>query len=323
MKYTNHYNLSPEVVRAITKDYYTVEGEKPSDYSVTDLINPIQLTTLKKNFPNDLVVRDVVDLFYSFLGNLSHHILETSHHKDHQSTAEERIYIEIDGVIVSGKIDCYQHKALIDGVQRVPQVRDYKTTKVWNVMKGEHSQWELQTNLYSLLLREDNKPVEKIFITCILFDWKKNETYKQGYPVAPIIDIEINLWGQEDQMNYLKERVRNLEIAKKLNPDELSKEFPCSQEDMWQRFKDYAIIKQGADRATKTFDDYAAARSHFDETKSISDKTHTIERRVSARRRCFEFCDAAKICEQHKKLCKQEGVEHTYPNHDLNIEPLF
>lgn len=323
MKYTNHYNLSPEIVRAITKERYIVEGELPSDYSVTDLVNPIQLTTIKKKYPKDLVVRDVVDLFYSFMGSVSHQILEDAAHPDDESTSEERLYTKIKGVTISGKIDCYQHTAIIDGKERVAQVRDYKTTKVWNIIRGEHKSWEIQTNLYAMLLRENNKPVEELTITCLIFDWKKNETYKKNYPKTPIIDLKMPLWSLEDQLHYTHEKVRNLELAKQLDLQTLAKAYPCSEEDMWQNFKDYAIIKQGADRATKIFDNYAAARSYFDETKSISDKTHTIERRTSVRKRCFEFCDAAKVCEQHKRMCKEEGVPHTYPNHDLDIEPLF
>ena len=104
MKYTNKYGLSPEIVRAITKERYIVEDEAPSDYSISDLINPVQMTTIKKNYPDDLVVRDVVDLFYSFMGSVAHQVLEDAAHEDDQTTVEERLYMKVGDVTISGKL---------------------------------------------------------------------------------------------------------------------------------------------------------------------------------------------------------------------------
>ena len=339
MKYTNRHGLSPEVVRAITKERYIVEDEAPSDYSISDLVNPVQMTTIKKKYPEDLVVRDVVDLFYSFMGSVAHQVLEDSAHEDDQTTVEERLYMKIRDVTISGKLDCYQHEASVlevDGEEiivpydpsiiakrRPPQIRDYKTTKVYNIQKGDHKKWEEQVNCYAVLLIENNKPVEDLTITCLIFDWKKNETYKQNYPKTPIIDLKMPLWALEDQLYYVHEKVKNLELAKQLDLQTLAKAYPCSKEDMWQNHNGYSVIKKGSDRASRNFDTHQEAVQYIEDSKSATHKTHQVVERLGIRRRCFEYCDAAKICEQHKKLCKQEGVPHTYPNHDIDIEPLF
>lgn len=319
MKYTNHFNLAPEVVNAIVKDRYTVEGEAPSDYSVTDIINPIQVTILKKKYKDDLVQRDVVDLFYSFLGSVAHQVLEDSTEGMDHTTAEERLYMKTNGVTISGKIDCYQHETK----DRVAQIRDYKTTKVWNIIKGDHSKWEEQVNIYALLLRENKKPIEKLIITCLLFDWKKQDTYKENYPNCPIIDIEIPLWTEKKQREYLNKKISDLEDAKNKTDTEIFSYYPCTEEDMWQSFNGYSIFKYGGKRAIKTFESNLEAIRHLSNTKSMSSKTHYIEKRLGNRKRCFEHCDVANHCMQHKTLCGNEGVEHTYPNHNIHIKPLF
>lgn len=343
IKYTNRHNLAPEVVRAIIKDRYTVEGERGSDYSITDIISPIQVTILKKRYADDLVIKDVIDLFWSFMGSVAHQVLEDSWHKEMQSTVEERIYLSVRGKTISGKIDCYQHEAIIvkglgediileaddinkgmiDGDLRPPQIRDYKTTKVWNIMKGNHTKWEEQTNAYAGLLQEMGKPVERIVITCLLFDWNKNQTFKEGYPKAPIVDLEMPLWSIEDQLRYIDEKVYNLSLAEDMSDEGLALAFDCSEEDMWMNFKDYAIMKHDGERAVKTFEDFNSAMEHFKNTKSITEKTHKIIKRVGERKRCFEHCDVANHCVQHRRLCEKEGVPVTYPNHDIHVEPLF
>ena len=339
MKYTNKYGLSPEIVRAITKERYIVEDEAPSDYSISDLINPVQMTTIKKNYPDDLVVRDVVDLFYSFMGSVAHQVLEDAAHEDDLTTVEERLYMKVGDVTISGKLDCYQHEANIievDGKEvivpyepsivanrRPPQIRDYKTTKVYNIQKGDHKKWEEQENCYAILLTENNKPVEDLTITCLIFDWKENDIYKQNYPRTPIIDLQMPLWSTEKQRAYIEEKVEELLYAKELDLKELSRMYPCSQKDMWQEHKGFSVIKKGSTTASRNVDTYEEGLQYIENSKSATLKSHEIKERVGSRRRCFRFCDAAKMCEQHKRMCKEEGVPHTYPNHDLNIEPLF
>lgn len=303
--YTNKYNLPPEVVAALTRDYYTDESEAPFDESASTLVAPIQMTTLKRRYPDRCKTFDVSQRMWSFMGSLAHEVLEKAWKESMGSVVEKRFYITVNGRIVSGKTDCYAP----------PQIRDYKTCKAYKIQKGAvegYAEWENAQNVYAFILEENGLPVESLLIIAIVFNWNEAEIYKANYPKAPFVQIPLTLWGKERQKAYVEERVAALEDAKTLTNEELTAKYPCSKKEMWTDLEAVIVQKKGAERATRKFNTgtkeemWAEAQAYFNE-KGLSWNTHEIVERWSSRTRCEKWCDVADFCRQNIRLSMEEG----------------
>lgn len=305
-RYTNKNNLPPEVVAALLKDRYTVEGEEPSDFSTSRLVAPIQQTILEKRHPDDLKIRDVIDEYWAFLGSIAHQVLEESWHAAMGGIVEERLYMDVLGKVLSGKMDRYLE----------PEIRDYKTTKVYKIMKGDYDEWEKGQNIYAQLCREKGWEVKSIKIIVLLTDWKKGEMYKKNYPQAPILEIPLRVWSEKEALAYINHRAGGIIDAETLSDEEVYAKYPCSSKEMWEDVRDYAVIKNEsatdpAARATKSCETEAAATQYIGEKGWHS--THQVVKRMTPRTRCNDWCDAAPVCLQHK----------AYLGHDPENPPLF
>lgn len=292
IKYTNIHNLPPEVVAALTGDYYTDESEEAFDESTSTITAPIQQTILKRRYPDKLKEYDVIDLFWQFLGSISHNVLERSWHESMGGFVERRLYLDLCGRKLSGKLDRYI----------APHIRDYKSTKVYKIMKGDYSEWEKGQNVYAYLCRMNGLPVESLSIIALLFDWKKTEAFKKNYPKAPIVTIPLKLWDINTQENYVMNRLTCLNDAADLTDEELTAKYPCSQVEQWADVKDYAILKPGGKRAVKCYDTLEEAQQH-----PLKGEEY-IEKRMTPRTRCLHYCPVSLVCLQHKQLLKEEGV---------------
>lgn len=299
MEYSNRANLPPQIVRALVKDRYTDITEKKSDYSISQLIAPIQQVILKQRYPEKMIVPDVMDMYWAFKGSVAHQVLEDSWHESMGTKVEERLYTTVKDMVISGKPDCYGNNEIVD----------FKFTKVYKIMKGDFFDWEIQLNMYAELLRRNGHKVNKLTIWAGLDDWKKHEAYKKGYPKEPIVSIDLPLWNPMQCVSWLNDAVSCLLDAEGGYDEEtLSNIYPCSSRDMWQEVKDICIMKDGAQRATKTFEAWEEAEQYFLDKKY--GKEYKIITRMSERRRCASFCPAAAICSQNQRLNKEEGKDN-------------
>jgi hypothetical protein len=277
-------------------DHYTDPSDKPSDYSVTKLISPIQETVLKSRYDGSskLVTHDVLDYFKSWTGSVLHNALEAAWKESMDSIVEQRFYKTIQGKVISGKVDCYEaaNKKIID----------YKTMALYKYTKKDFSQFEKQANLYAMLLREAGHEVEHLEIVALILDWKKQEAkYKKDYPKAPIVTIPLKLWTATEAIEYAETRVSMLEAAKQLSEEELYEQYPCSYEEKWQADKGWSIHKKGTERATKVFDNEQSAREFLTNHKTFTEETHEIRHRFGEARKCLDYCDCKMICKQYKE----------------------
>jgi len=301
MQYTNKFNWPPELVQAITKDRYTDNDEPGFDCSASTLIAPTQMIVLKQRYPDKVVIEDVSDMFWRFLGSMAHACLEEAFHAQDNgdgSFVEQRLYLDILGKTLSGKMDLYS-------AQR-KEVRDYKSTKVYKIMKNDYEDWTKQLNIYSYLLTACGYPVERLTVIPLLFDFKPAETYKKGYPTSASGRINLPLWPQEQQRDYIEERIARLIQAEQMSDEEIYQNFPCTEKEQWRDLQDYAIMKKGATRATAAgFNSQAEAMVAFD-TKKLSYADYEVVRRMKSRRRCESYCPVRNICLQHRREAAQE-----------------
>jgi hypothetical protein len=308
MKYTNKHKLKPEVVAAIMKDRYTEEDEESFDESASTLVAPTQQVTLKRQFKGTgkLRIFDVVDSFWSFMGSIAHKVLEEAWHASMSaagSISEKRLYQKILGIMLSGKSDLYAK----------PEIRDYKTCKVYKIQKGDYIDWYAQLNVYAWLTRMNGHVVESLRIITLIFDWKKGEVYKKNYPECPVVEIPVPLWTIEEQRAYVTERVTRLLDAKDLTPQQLYEQYPCSKHEMWENVKDYTVMKAGVKKAHRVFDNAIEQVAYYNEKReTLTDEEkadYTLVTRYSPRRRCLDHCEASTVCIQNRELLKAEAAK--------------
>jgi hypothetical protein len=281
---TNVHNLDYQVCKAILKDRYTDENDKPSDFSATTLIAPTQQTVLRERHESRPM--DVTDYTWSFFGSVIHQVLEDSADEEEEIVQEERLYMDISGITLSGKLDCY--------FPNRKMILDYKSTKAYKIMKGDYTDWAKQLNVYAALCRANNMPVEKIMVQVIVLDWSPVNTYKEGYPETAWPKIEIPLWNEQITEEFIHNQVDKFILARALSDDDLAIQYPCSASDRWMDVS-FAVMKKGGKRATKVFDNKDEAEIFAAE----KGKNFYVEDRQTEPRRCASYCDVSHKCKQY------------------------
>jgi len=108
-------------------------------------------------------------------------------------------------------------------------VTDYKVTSTYSVTKGLKPEWEQQLNMYSWLLRQNDISSSSLRIVALCRDWIRSRSDRsQRYPASPIVIIPVPKWPDEQQDQYIEERVR-------VHMDEST--IPCTSEERWARGK--------------------------------------------------------------------------------------
>ena len=280
MKITNIGNLPAPLVAAVMNDDYS-RGD--ADWSVSDLINPVQLTTLKKRYWSE-ITEDASDRIWSLAGRAVHKILEMA--KEKHTLQEERLFATVLGRKISGSFDRYD-----DGV-----LQDWKFVGAWSGrFESRLWEWTKQLNSYAWLLREHGFPVTRLEIVAIYRDWKKTDALRSAdYPQRKAEVIPIPLYAHEEAGQFLKERVQALIDAEDVPDDNLPN---CSAEEMWLREIKWALKKKKNKRATKNYETEMEAKKALAE-QAKPEEFEVVEK-PGARLRCESYCSASLFCSQH------------------------
>lgn len=108
----------------------------------------------------------------------------------------------------------------------------------------------------------------------------------RDYPQIPYVVIPINLWSEEKQLGYIKDRI-------KLHTSE---PVECNSDDMWEKPESWAVKKIGNKRATKVFGSKLDAEL-FSVEKG---KQFCVEHRPSERMRCLNYCNVNSFCKKYE-----------------------
>lgn len=304
MKLTNKYNL-PEAIVNATRKVSAMYNAK-ADRSVTQLLMPPRIDLLRKQHYKD-IEQDVSEEFFALLGTATHHILEIG--AEHRHTTEERLFLDVNGWTVSGAIDVQD----IRGGRC--KITDYKVTTAYSYVVekgGAKPEWIAQQNLYALLMRKNkNIVVDRISICAIYRDWKASDAQRDPlYPPAPVVEIEVPVWPDAEQEQFLLNRVEIHQHAELVY--ELTGELPeCSQAERWSRNTRWSVIKKGGKRASKTFYEEEAAKEYLEE----KGEGYEIIRKEGASSRCKgNYCGVAPWCSQwqgsdDKSNAEEDGQE--------------
>lgn len=281
-KYTNRLNLPQALVDAVTNDDYS-RGE--CDLSITQLIKPMRAVVLEREYSAQ-ITEDVSDRLWSLYGKITHKILESSN-IDKNIVAERRLFMEVDGVKISGAMDSYE----IEGGSLI----DWKFTTSYKFKKGDiPEEWEQQQNCYAELLRHNGHKIDSLEIIGLLRDHSKLEAKRdEYYPQLPVARMPIPLWSQEKTISFIKDRVAVYKDALKTLPQ-------CTAEERWASPDVWAIKKKGAARAINggLYTDADAASRKL----ASLGGGHEVEFRPGENKRCDNYCAAAAFCIQYRAL---------------------
>lgn len=293
MKLSNRHGLPQPFVNLFHKQEYSKGAAR---ISVTELINSPRIVALK-NRHRDEIEEDIADRFWALMGTNIHRILQEGADAEH--VAEERLFHDVDGWVVSGGIDL--QRTHDDGVD----VIDWKFTSAYTIM-SEKPEWESQLNCYAWLVRKVKKvEPHKLFVCGIVRDWDKNKAVydrAKGYPQAPVVMVPVRKWDAKQADLFVRDRVRtHRETARVSDWGELLPE--CSDEDRWVRGSSYGVYKlQPADpvpgvarRAVKVFAAYDDAAVW---SAGKGSGYEVLERKGEAIRCVNNYCGVAKWCDQ-------------------------
>ena len=255
MNITNKHGLPDTLMALATSDNYS-KGD--ADYSVTEIISPARIARLRRKHYTQMT-QDVSDMMWQLLGSALHVVAEKGQTEGY--ITEERLYAEIDGVILSGAIDI--QKVTPQGIE----ITDYKFTSAWS-LRQDKFEWDAQQNIYAYLVRRVKKlPVTKVQICALVRDWSRREAViKPSYPQSPIVVIDLKMWTNEETEKYIRERL-NAHRDSKVSADWNEELPPCDESERWSRDTQYAVKREGRKTAIRVLDNAEAAEAMAIEEK--------------------------------------------------------
>jgi len=281
MKITNKQNLPAPIVALVSRNYYS---KGASQYSVTELMSPPKIRRLREQYDGEMEI-DVTKLIASQLGTFMHGKLEAKEVEGY--TNEERIFTEVDGVVISGAIDLQQQ------VEGGVVIIDYKFVKAWSVKQGKDD-WTTQLNIYKWLVESVKRvPVKGLQICAIIKDYSAHDT-SEGYPEAEAVMIDIPMWDSVTTEAYVRKRLemhRNAKVNHEFG-EELQ---ACTDEERWMSETVFAVKREGRKSAIRLFKTIEEATELAEKEKGY------VETRKGEPKRCTgDFCGVSKWCKQYQ-----------------------
>jgi len=295
MKYTNRHNIPQEIINAVHNDSYS-KGK--ATISATGLLQPPRIRLLAQENYEKLTI-DVSDEIWKLLGQSVHTILERANENNEDVITEQRMFTVVNDWTVSGQTDSIDVKS--------NTLKDYKVTSVWSIvsaLKEGKVEWEQQLNIYAYLYKQTTgKTIDQLNIIAIARDWNKNQYLRSGgdYPPSPVTVLDIDLWSDEEQEDFIKQRVS---IHQEAEVDYLiNDKLPfCTDEERWRRKDTYRVEKKGRKSAVRVLDTQEEADEYVEGHKD-SKLLKVVEAKGECVR-CANYCDVAEFCNQYNEESK-------------------
>jgi len=299
MEFTNASNLPKAIERAVSNDPYDSSG---SDISTTRLIAPPRIRVLeKRNY--DLLEEDVADRIFSLLGQSVHHIIERA--KTRKELSEKRLFYK-DEKITNG----WTLSGAFDLLNREGHLTDFKVTSAWQVvhaLKDGKPDWENQLNVLDFLCRKNPNElinyktkikVKRLSVMAILRDWSLFQTMKSdNYPKKQVAMIPIRRWTEEEQDNYVRERIKIHQNAEKVSKLPL-----CTATERWRKEDQFAVMKSGRKSALRLLDTRQLALDYLKSQNMVEGVGCSIVERKGEDVRCQHYCKVNEFCDYFMKV---------------------
>lgn len=283
VRITNRGGLAQPIVDAILADPYD-RGE--ADYTVTELIAPVQQRALLRQF-GDTLEEDAADRIHALTGQLGHTLLERAGKRDGSAITEQRLYMDVLGKKIGGQVDRVEPSIVVD----------YKFTSVWSVLLGHKPEWEAQLNLLAHLCRAHGLPVTGLEVNAIFRDWQRRKArYDRSYPQTQAQVVKIPMWTPAATQAYLEKRVRLHVLADTEGVMPL-----CTSQERWERPAKWAVMRPKRKSALRVLDSEEEAQRWIDECTEPWEKAY-IEHRQGENVRCSDYCICLPVCQQGLEL---------------------
>ena len=304
--FTNIHNLPEELASALTENRYS-KGD--ATYSVTELLQPVQLWRLSKLYPESIKI-DVSERIWAVFGSAVHKILSE---QETGAVLEQRLKVQLSkDISLSGQIDVMklQDDKLI--------INDYKVTSVYKYRAQDYDDWTFQLNVYNYLAQM-NLPSTydkvELNIVAILRDWSHKEANKENqydnghnllpYPPIQVQVIQIPVWDDLKTLTEILNKIKKFEEVKNiLYLDNLP---PCTDEERWKRGYDYyAVYNPAKDNVYRKFEitpersEYEAEQEAIKVLSTMKATGYEIKRFEAEPMRCRYFCPVRDICPQNQ-----------------------
>jgi hypothetical protein len=129
----------------------------------------------------------------------------------------------------------------------------------------------------------------------ILRDWSKMQVMRSdNYPKKQVVMIPIRRWTEEEQDNYVKERIKIHQNAEKVSKLPL-----CTATERWRREDKYAVMKSGRKSAVRLLDTEAEAKQFLISQNMVEGKGCSIVLRKGEDVRCQHYCSVNQFCDHY------------------------
>ena len=187
------------------EDDKTEELKSKSYASVTSLLKDPKEFILSKRHSKSFKTNASDNLWLVF-GTSVHDLLEKVLKNNDKYLLEQRMFLDVEGKIVSGKFDVYDKETGI--------LYDLKTTSRAQIEKGEinkNTHWTQQLNIYAYMIKHTlNLPVKKIKIIWIDKYFSKGRLkYSDTPDLKPIGEITLPIWNDETTIKFITKRINN------------------------------------------------------------------------------------------------------------------
>jgi hypothetical protein len=292
MKITNHHGVPEPLVTLASRDFYS---KGSSAYSATELLQSPRIKHLRMQH-RDKMTTDVSDMLWTLLGSALHVVAERG--ETPGWSAEERLFLNIEGTTISGQIDL-QHFVGDDVV-----IYDYKFTSAWAVMNNK-VEWEEQLNIYRYLVEKvKGRKVTGLMICAFVRDWSRHESLRPGYPASQITVLDVPLWDIETTEKFLMER---LHLHQSTNVDYEGVLPQCTDQDRWMSETIYAVKREGRKSAIRVFKELSEATQLAEKEKGY------VETRKGEPRRCTgNWCGVNQWCDQYRAYVVEAERERSH-----------
>jgi hypothetical protein len=287
MKITNKFNLPQPFVDLVSGDTY---DKGLSDITTTGLAQPPKIAELWRRHSEDISM-DCSEKVWTMMGSANHWVLEQIAHRDPKRyVAEQRFYLDVDGVKLGGQIDLFDRET--------ETLWDYKVSSVYKAMSDDVMDWTKQANVNKLLCEHNGVYPKKLAILLVMKDWKRKDSeIKPDYPKCAIKEIPLPIWRPEETFAYIRSRINLHNAAKSIDKED---DIPvCTEDERWAKPTTYAVLKEkGAKRAVAggIYESEPEAKLHAQRIGGI------VETRAGSNARCENYCQVRKWCNFGRNL---------------------
>lgn len=280
MKITNVKGLPEALVKALDVQPHNA----PGSLSATTLLKNVKQILLTERHWDE-IEEDVLDRFWALYGSTMHKLLE---HEEANDFTEETMSHQISGMTITGKIDLYNMEK--------GEIVDWKSCKVYKIIKGDFEDWRKQGLIYAWLLRKNGFLVKTCRFIAIMKDHSPYEArYQKSYPETPFYVYEFPV--TEEALIEIEAYIESKIAEYKQFAEQADDEIPvCSKEERWETQTVYAVWKKENKKATKNF--YTQAEA--DAFAAIKGKDFYVEVRPGEAKKCSTYCSCKKFCNHYR-----------------------